>query len=164
MTKQCTKCGETKALEFFYRFKRAKDGRTTACKVCLNNSYTDKRKLYYSNNREYLKKKMIENRLEKHDEYKEKERIATSARYKTYTPAVYLATFKEGTYVGESKVVENRNRFHRLGRSNVNDGSLTFVKYEILEQVEDTKLRKERELYWINKLKPTLNQSLTVDT
>ena len=157
MFKQCRKCGETKAIELFYRFKAAKDGRQNSCKVCQYNFNRDKAKLYYANNKEYLKKKMIENRLKKHKEYLEKERIATRARYKTYTPGVYLATFKEGTYVGESNAAENRNRFHRLGRSNVNDGSLTFINYEILEVVPDHKLRLDREKYYINKLNPSLN-------
>ena len=36
MTKTCTKCGETKAIEFFYNYTRAKDGKGSWCKVCQN--------------------------------------------------------------------------------------------------------------------------------
>ena len=34
--KQCTKCGETKPLEQFYKFKLGKFGRQAECKVCSN--------------------------------------------------------------------------------------------------------------------------------
>lgn len=37
-TKTCTKCGETKALDFFSKAKKGRFGRMSACKVCRANS------------------------------------------------------------------------------------------------------------------------------
>lgn len=37
-SKTCTKCGERKSLELFYREPRHKDGRQSRCKVCHNAS------------------------------------------------------------------------------------------------------------------------------
>ena len=36
MTKTCSKCGETKPLEYFSRKKTGKFGRDSRCKVCVN--------------------------------------------------------------------------------------------------------------------------------
>lgn len=36
MDKQCSKCKETKPLEQFYRFKHARDGYQTHCKLCMD--------------------------------------------------------------------------------------------------------------------------------
>ncbi len=33
-SKKCSKCGQVKSLDEFYRFSRASDGRQSACKRC----------------------------------------------------------------------------------------------------------------------------------
>lgn len=39
--KRCTKCGEEKPLEAYYRHAQAKDGRHSRCKVCINDDVAD---------------------------------------------------------------------------------------------------------------------------
>ena len=58
--KKCTKCGEVKPLDSFSTEKRAKDGRRSACKTCLNISaskyYKDKDYVYSA---EYRRRKTL---------------------------------------------------------------------------------------------------------
>ena len=154
MTKQCKKCGETKAFEFFYKDKtNSKDGRRAVCKICCKslriNTYWYNRTLENSKWSNLTKQEQNKRRSYMHKHW--------NKWYYSRKPGVYLVTFKEGTYIGESKHVENRIKFHKYGNSNVNKGNLTFVKYKILEEIVDDSLRLEREKYWINKLKPSLN-------
>jgi hypothetical protein len=44
-SKKCSKCGQIKSLDEFYRCSRVKDGRQAACKECKKES----RKAYLSN-------------------------------------------------------------------------------------------------------------------
>lgn len=66
--KRCTKCGELKSLEDFYKKKETKDGRRSSCKECFK--YADKQ--YYSKNKEKKKdyqeanKERIAERKKKH--------------------------------------------------------------------------------------------------
>ena len=136
MLKQCTKCGETKAFEFFYKAQTNKDGLTYRCIACKK----EDRKISY--------KKHKLTRLE--DGYK----------YLNALPkGVYRTVFKQGDYIGEGRI-KLRLQAHRGGYSNVNDGSLTFIRLEVLEYIQDEVKRKEREKYWIKKLNPSLNTLL----
>ena len=49
--KTCTKCGEWKILDEFYKDKSMKDGRKTQCKNCIK----EREKQYYKDNAEYRK-------------------------------------------------------------------------------------------------------------
>lgn len=51
--KTCSKCGETKKLEDYWKEKRAKDGRASACRSCCSRS----KKQYYKKNKETIKEK-----------------------------------------------------------------------------------------------------------
>lgn len=57
ITKQCTKCGEVKALDAFIADKRRKDGKTSSCKDCAR-KYRQKNKEkqieYYQKHRVHL--------------------------------------------------------------------------------------------------------------
>tara|TARA_R110000744_G_scaffold42151_3_gene95321 strand:- start:1188 stop:1685 length:498 start_codon:yes stop_codon:yes gene_type:complete len=156
-SKQCPKCKQVKALTEYWKASSSKDKHALTCKDCAKSYYSKYSPGYYLKNKKSIDIKEKENRLKNLEKYNANARIASKVRYAGHTPGVYLATFKEGTYVGESRVVENRNKFHRLGNSNVNDGSLSFIKYQILEEIQDEAPRKQREEYWIKKLKPTLN-------
>lgn len=45
-TKRCTKCGEEKPIEEFYKDSRAKDGKTVWCKTCMR---IDRKRRYLKN-------------------------------------------------------------------------------------------------------------------
>lgn len=70
-TKVCTKCGETKSVDAFYKDKRARDGLYSSCRACSDARH----RAYYEENfervREYHKKWYKEN-FEKAREYKRK--------------------------------------------------------------------------------------------
>jgi len=147
MTKQCTKCGETKAFKFFYKHNTTKDGYGIICKQCAK-VFSEK---YYQRNLEKyreLSKQYNKKHFKKVKEY--------GLKWRRESLGVYLATFKEGTYVGEG-VIKIRIECHKGGYSNVNKGDLTFVDYKVLEYIQDETKRKEREQYWIKKLNPSLN-------
>lgn len=66
-TKKCTKCGETKSVNDFYKNSKSKDGLKTWCKVChladskkREKNYNEKRRLY---------------RLEHKEEYRQKKKV-----------------------------------------------------------------------------------------
>lgn len=49
--KTCSKCGNTKTVDQFYRTKRSKDGFQPQCKVCMRGNYTasrNKKKEHYN--------------------------------------------------------------------------------------------------------------------
>jgi hypothetical protein len=61
--KQCSRCGEQKALDSFYRTKRAKDGRQASCKECMRACYTgsrNKKKDHYNEVRRTRKRAKVE--------------------------------------------------------------------------------------------------------
>ena len=62
--KVCSKCGEWKLLEEYYKRKGGKDGRRSECKECLKEHrkanrerIKEQRKQYYQNNKEYIKER-----------------------------------------------------------------------------------------------------------
>lgn len=62
--KRCSKCGEEKPLDEFYRVKTNKDGRAGACKLCRN----EIGRQYYEENKDWLKIRMAEYRQEHKEE------------------------------------------------------------------------------------------------
>ena len=137
MLKQCTKCREVKAYEFFYKHSRGKEGLASRCKVCVKG---------------YAKKHF---QLNKDKYYQNTKNFKSNC-----TPGVYIIHANNGTYIGESKQIE-----YRIQEHNVKDNILSpvdkVISYEILEVVKDPILRKEREAYWIKKLNPSLNIQLS---
>ena len=178
MNKQCKKCGETKAFKFFYDAPWG-DGKSSKCITCNKEYYKSKKdhfRKYYKKNRKKSIKRSLEytkKRLKEDPEFKQKydnyikqwqkdnrEKINERERLNRFNSlGVYLTTFKEGTYVGEG-ITYIRKQCHKGGYSNVNKGDLTFIKFEVLEFIQDETKRKEREKYWINKLNPSLNTLL----
>lgn len=133
MTKTCNKCGETKDFSFFYKNKYGKYGLNGKCKQC---SSLDRKEHYKKNKNAYYKAK-----------YRWQEKT---------NPGVYLITANNGTYVGQSKAIEGRVYGHNC-KVNHRSPVDRILRWEILEVVEDETKRKEREKYWIDKLKPSLN-------
>ena len=139
--KKCTKCQETKELT---EFKLRTDGyRNSWCQECKNTH----NKVYWENNSDKIK--------------------AINDRWNNRISGVYaIYGNDECLYVGESKGVPKRLAQHKC---NVNNPSLTSkadqplyyklqqhsnLEFKILEETLD---HKERETFWINKLKPKYN-------
>jgi len=71
-------------------------------------------------------------------------------------PGVYRLWTEDGDYIGESIKMERRVWNHKEwnDKSPVNK---PILGWEVLEVIHDEIFRKKREIYWIKKLKPTLN-------
>lgn len=147
-SKQCSKCKEVKPLTEFNNQKRNKDGKCGRCKKCVG-VYLSK---WY---RKGGKEKVLAYQRNNPDIVKR----AINKYQQDFTPGVYRLWTEDGDYIGESIKIERRLWNHK----DWNNGSPVnkpILRYEILEVVEDTNLRKEREAYWIKKLQPTLNKVL----
>ena len=70
---------------------------------------------------------------------------------------VYFIRAENGTYIGESKHLTVRFNAHRRNdyESKIRG---KILEYKVLEYVNEEQARKEREVYWISKLNPTLNK------
>jgi hypothetical protein len=135
--KECSKCHETKELTEFYKNQNQ-------CKICrceYNKHWykTPKGKSTYTKN---------------------------ARKWKTKLQGVYgIYTDGECVYVGESKRLNDRMSSHRTLSRNYSYARPYFQPlYQYLSTVdftikilEETPNHKEREQYWINKLKPKYN-------
>ena len=138
--KKCSKCCETKEFIEFYKNTRTKDKLDTYCKTCKYIKTTNWR----------LNNSSRKNELDK--------------RWKYKIAGVY-AIYEKGKclYVGESKRVLDRFSNHNEGINKIKGPHKKL--YEKLSQhihlifgvIEETPNHKEREQYWINKLKPKYN-------
>ena len=132
--RECTKCGEYKPWSDFSKEKAGKNGRSAKCKKCqveygLNNYYSDKQKFHRCNEKARKKQK--------------------GGIYQVYT--------REGRYIGQSQNIKYRVQAHSCKNAQSKVGTLEVLSWEVLEYIEDKVLRKQREAYWIDKLKPELN-------
>ena len=136
---KCNKCFVEKSNNQFNVNKRNKCGLQHYCKEC-------EYKICRANR---LKRKA------QGDTYDEKYRI----NYRlSWGAGVYLITnlITKDTYVGQSSALRDRFNLHVSHGKNLKDTDVW--KWEILEQLSpNTKILLERENYWINKIKPTLN-------
>lgn len=128
----CSRCKKDKPLDQFYKSTYGKYGKTAQCKQCL------KEKVF----RPYRKKGIERQNIDKF--------------ISKMTSGVYLVNAGNGTYIGQSKHIENRVYNHRSW--NYNSPVEGYKSFKVLEVVEDSKLRLKREKYWIKKLQPNLNK------
>tara|TARA_A100001201_G_C3941773_1_gene156767 strand:+ start:24 stop:539 length:516 start_codon:yes stop_codon:yes gene_type:complete len=168
MVKTCTKCKETQDLSNFGSRKNTKDGLTYWCKSCINSNwrknsfkYKKKRKLYLRNYYEKNKELLLQNnkvyKSNNLPKWKDYHKEYDKKYMKQYTSGVYLVEAKNGSYVGQSHRIEWRCKYEHGNNNSPNSPVKNLKSFKILEVVEDKQLRLEREQYWINKLKPTLN-------
>lgn len=145
-SKVCTTCKVEKPLEYYHKEKAGKYGRSSKCKSCKNKS----RKEWYANGG----KKHV---LEYHRKNKVKVQQAVEKYQSKMQPGVYRLWTEEGDYIGESVKMQRRVWNHKEWNKNSPINS-PILGWEVLEVVEDEAERKKREIYWIKKLNPTLNQ------
>ena len=148
MTKTCNKCGETQALELFYKNKASKDGLQSRCKKCAKIGCTNWRKKNSQKCVEYVMKHIAKNK-EYYDEYyrkyikeyrkrpevkkalyekSKKHRLenpeyhykATRKSMERLGAGVYYVLTDGGDYVGESKTIRGRIYTHSISKPQLN--------------------------------------------
>jgi len=155
--KKCSKCHETKELTEFCKNKNKKDGLNIICKPCARTS-----KIIWKKNNEDKIKAYDKIRNQTHKEFKfigtQQWRYKLKGIYKIISNDLVL-------YVGQSKQLLNRISKHKSGIKNPEINKRHKQLYYNLQQhfnlefkiIEETPNHKEREQYWINKLKPKYN-------
>jgi hypothetical protein len=140
--KTCTKCKETKALTEFYKHRSGKYGVDSTCKICIKHQATN----WQINNPE--------------------KSYITKRKYHKKIQGVYsIYENLECLYVGESNQLTHRINIHKSLINNPESSRTQKELYYKLQQhsnlefkiLEETPNHKEREQYWINKLKPKYN-------
>lgn len=127
MSKTCTKCGETKPLDGFYRDKGKADGRSPHCKECERERY----RCYYEENRdkrrEYFRRYREEN-LDERLEYERRYREENSDKKREYVRRYYKENrdkerARKRIYYEENrdKERERHHRYHEENRNKVLD-------------------------------------------
>ena len=144
--RECTKCGEYKPWSSFSKQKQGRNGHSSRCKVCC---------------RKYFKKRYRNGGYEKGLEYQRNNVDMVKRHIEKYQSkmrgGVYQVYTEQGRYIGQSMKMEGRVWNHKPWNieSPVNTKVL---KWEVLEYIEDPVLRLERERYYIDTLKPELNE------
>jgi hypothetical protein len=161
--KKCNKCQETKELTEFYKNKKGIP--YAECKPCSNkrrHEYrkTDKGKLVHQRYYTSEKGKQF------YQTYRSSQGIQVKKEWEYKISGVY-AIYDSGEclYVGESTRILNRISEHKtkvknpsLGKGNeILYKQLACHKHLIFGVVEETSNHKEREQYWVTKLKPKYN-------
>ena len=145
--KECSKCKKVKDITEYYVQRNKKTGNQwpyNYCKAC-----------------HYLMTKP--NRAKWGEKNPNKLRKANNKAMRDYrdrmVAGVYLLYTTLGTYVGQSESIRWRVMLHQWGSSagNVGYKGAEILDYIVLEEVEDREKRKEREKYYIKKLRPDLN-------
>ena len=128
--RECTKCGEYKPWSEYNKDKSKANGYNCQCRVCSHK--------YMKANRERHLKVLRDWRLRQ-------------------PGGVYLITTREGRYVGQSNHMHARVIIHPSDKTSPCLGK-EVLEWEVLEYIEDSVLRLQREKYWIKKLDPELNR------
>ena len=129
MSKTCTKCGETKPLDDFYRDKTGAGGRRPDCKECVREykrSYheenRDKRLEYSRRYHEENRDKIRERKRRYYEENRDKEREYKRRYYEENRDKVleYKRSYHEEN---RDKRLESQRRYHEENRDILNQGS-----------------------------------------
>lgn len=84
--KKCSKCGETKSRESFYKKKDCKDGLRGSCKKCMNRQGNERRKIRRKEDSEYRVKDIAFSKdwkANNKDKYLSYRRVYEKSRYRT---------------------------------------------------------------------------------
>jgi hypothetical protein len=162
--KTCTMCNKTKPASQFNKNSASKDMLTCGCKMCLNKNYgwknnPEKQDEYYAKYGKFdTREELLQYRASKPQRDKEQR----EAYRNSWGSGAYLVTTTEDeTYVGFSRYLRTRKEFHNSNSKRPDSciaGIHTMKEFKILELSDD----KMIEQYWIEKLKPTLNQRRAV--
>jgi len=145
-TQECNICGAEHPLDHYYTITQ-KNGNFYRYKYCRTCHYHKTREPRKNFAKKYPKRMM---KLQSQ---------ATRRHLDNQTAGVYLMETTIGLYVGHSSHVKFRISQHNSDshpHSLIHKGG-ELIRWILLEEVDDYELRREREKYWIRKLKPALN-------
>lgn len=144
--RECSRCGKYQLYDNYGKTstKVNRNGYDSICKGC--------RRVYANNYVAQGKQK----------EQYHKNPKAFMSRFNKYIGkmpgGVYQVYTNEGRYIGESQHMQHRVMNHKTPKSRTAVGGKEYLRWEVLEYIEDPDLRLEREAYWIDTLKPELNR------
>lgn len=155
--KKCTKCKVDKPLTEFSKHKHTKDGLNCHCKVCIKIAA----KQWSKNNKD----KAYTWSKNWRDNNPQKQKASTKRWLKCKSGVYAIYENGECLYVGESSSLYGRISHHKTAIKNpqLNTGHKNLYQYlqnhpaYVIGIVEETPDHKERETFWINKLKPKYN-------
>ena len=165
MKKECTKCKETKSVEYFNKNKRIKDGISKHCKQCQKDAFKEYRKA----NKKHLNQHSAEWRKQN----KEQNSILNKKNIKSVPPGVYMIKNKltGDSYIGESVQPYQRRIQHFCKSPKIKSysnqalqeameayGREAFV-FGIIEHCTEEEL-SQKELQYIQLYNPTYNTYL----
>lgn len=110
--KACTKCGEEKPLEGFYRNKRHRFGRDSRCKICASGY----KKQFYLQNREHVQE--INEKWRKGNPWKSRER---NRRWKQQNPGKARESRSKSYWKHRDKRSEASRLYHIENQESVRD-------------------------------------------
>lgn len=146
-TKRCNKCSIVQPLDNYYISTNKKTGKSWRfgyCKACHYLMTKPNRKKWGIKNPNKLKKANSKAMRDWRDRM---------------VAGVYLLYTTKGTYVGHSESIKWRVMLHQFGNTsgNVASKGAKVLDYIVLEEIDDREKRKQREKYYIKKLRPDLN-------
>lgn len=151
--KYCSKCGEFKSIDEFYKNRSKKDGLQSFCKECKK--IMDKK---WNEDNEGYKKQHYQDNKQRYKEH--------NKQYREERKSHYLYMIYEGgqvVYIGSSSDVINRISGHISCNSNISDymrlNQWTSIKFlNIEEYVHSKKEREFIENIFIEEICPYLNK------
>lgn len=162
--KTCTKCGVSKTLDEFNRYKNSKDGRYPQCKECKRKYYldnkeeiSDKAKEHYQKHREErIKQRMVyyhnnkEETLEKNKEYyrNNKEKIATCTKEYREKNKEKIAEQKKEFYQNNKEgILKKASEYYLDNKDEIGEKVKNYVKTDAGKiSVSKTQAKRKREL------------------
>lgn len=137
--KKCTKCGEIKLSEQFYRFKYGKDGRSAWCKPCMD---AQRRSWSIVNRQRERITKRANEKKNRANKYAYRKRPERKALMREYSAAWYernkerlkaiRAKWHEKNYPGRRKALMVQNEANRRARRRGAGGSHTLLQVVML--------------------------------
>jgi len=146
-TKICSICNKELPIDQYYVIyskKQNKDYTYNYCKAC-----------HYVKTKPIAKKWREENR----EQWNQDVKNALKAMFNRDLKGVYMLITNKGLYIGQTDKFRHRVHQHKNPnfKGNVAFKGAKILQSVLLEEIDDTKKRKQREKYWIKKFKPELN-------
>jgi predicted GIY-YIG superfamily endonuclease len=151
-SKHCRVCKTDKPISDYYTIVNKKTGNVYTYNYC--------KKCHYSKYTKHTAKKWREENPER---WLEDVNKATKEYWARQKKGVYLLVTDIGLYIGatdkfDSRVTQHKNKNFK---GNVGYKGATIISTSLLEEINDRKLRLQRERYWIEKIQPELNVMYT---